>query len=251
MKKAITSLVGLGIFLASGAALAQQPYGGGWSGSYSPTAPPPRSSSLDNIGEEGQITFGVDRVMGVAFDTQTISPDQGGDIKNKSTTVALFGNDGGTGMIPRLSLDYFVVESISVGGSFLYISRSTETETDAGSADGPTTSTFGIAPRVGYAMAFDETFSIWPRAGITYYSSKTETPATGGGNDTTDTTSGLDLTVEVPVGISPMEHFAILVGPYVDFGLSGEVEQDNGTTSQKADQKTTSYGLTVGMLGYF
>ena len=53
------------------------------------------------------------------------------------------------------------------------------------------------------------------------------------------------------MGISPMEHFAILVGPYVDFGLSGEVEQDNGTTSQKADQKTTSYGLTVGMLGYF
>ncbi len=149
------------------------------------------------------------------------------------------------------SLDYFVVESISVGGSLLYISRTTKTETDAGSADGPTTSTFGIAPRVGYAMAFDETFSIWPRAGITYYSTKVETPAATGGNDTTDTTSGLDLTIEVPVGISPMEHFAILAGPYLDLGLSGTVEQDNGTTSQKADQKTTSYGLTVGMLGYF
>lgn len=259
MKTAITSLCGLGIFLVSGLALAQQPYGGGWSGSYTPTAPPPRSSGLDNIGEEGQITFGVDRVMGLAFDRVTVDyPAPIGEVTSKSTSFSLFGNPGastsvgtaGSMMIPRLSLDFFVVESVSVGGSLLYFTRSGETETDAGTADDPSTSTFAIAPRVGYAMAFDETFSIWPRAGITWFSSKSEDNATGG--STTYTHSGLDLTLEVPVGISPIENFAILVGPYVDFGLSGTVKQEPPTgTSQEADAKATSYGLAVGILGYY
>jgi hypothetical protein len=256
MKTAITSLCGLGLLLVSGVAQAQQPYGGGWSGSYQP-APVARSSGLDNIGEEAQITFGVDRVMGIAFDRATISPDQGGDITYKATNIALFGNPGGGGqapsmMIPRLSLDYFVAEGISVGGSLLYFTQSTETETDAGSADGPTTSTFAISPRVGYAMAFDETFSLWPRAGITYFSSKSESDsATGTGTDTR-TVSGLDLTVEAMVGISPIENFAILVGPYVDLGLSGTAKDEPaGGTSSEADAKLTSYGLAVGILGYY
>lgn len=253
MKKAITSLCGLGIFLVSGLAAAQQQYGGGYSGSYSP-APMPRPSGVDNIGEEAQITFGVDRVMGVAFDRAVISAT-GGDVTNKATNVALFGNPGGASeapslMIPRLSLDYFVVESVSVGGSLLYFSQSTEQETPAGSGDGPTTTTFAIAPRVGYAMAFDETFSIWPRAGITYFSSKSEQETTAGTNTTTF--SGLDLTVEVPLGISPIENFAILVGPYVDFGLSGTAKNEPPTGSgTEEDVKVTSYGLTVGILGYY
>lgn len=257
MKTAITSLLGLGIFLASGIAAAQQPYGGGWSGSYQPTAPPSRSSSVDNIGEEGQLTFGVDRVMGLSFDRTTDTPDSGGDIIFKSTSISLFGNPGGGGaaptlMIPRLALDFFVTEGISVGGSLIYFSRTGETETDAGTADGDTTTTFGIAPRVGYAMAFDETFSFWPRGGITYFTSKTETPGTGGGGSTTNTVNGLDLTIEAMVGISPIEHFAILAGPYLDLGLSGKAKTEPPTgPSSEVDAKTTSYGLSVSILGYY
>ena len=251
MKTKLTSLCGLGLFLVSGLASAQ--YG------YTPGPPPVRSAGLDNIGEESQITFGVDRVMGVAFDRATLSPDKGGDQTYKATNVALFGNPGGGGlnapgmMIPRLALDFFVVESVSVGGSLMYFTSSSETETDAGSSDGPTNSTFVISPRVGYAVAFDETFSLWPRAGITYLSSKSEvtTGGTTGGTSTT-TFSGMALTVEAMVGISPIEHFAILAGPYVDYGLSGTVKNEPATgPSTETDAKVTSYGLTVGILGYY
>ncbi len=257
MKTKLTSLCGLGLFLVSGLASAQ--YGGGYQGSYTPGPPPVRSAGLDNIGEESQITFGVDRVMGVAFDRATLSPDKGGDQTYKATNVALFGNPGGGGlnapgmMIPRLALDFFVVESVSVGGSLMYFTSSSETETDAGSSDGPTNSTFVISPRVGYAVAFDETFSLWPRAGITYLSSKSEvtTGGTTGGTSTT-TFSGMALTVEAMVGISPIEHFAILAGPYVDYGLSGTVKNEPATgPSTETDAKVTSYGLTVGILGYY
>lgn len=257
MKTAFTSLCGMGIFLVSGLAAAQQPYGGGWSGSYQP-APVARPSGVDNLGEEGQLTFGVDRIMGLAFDRATLSPDTGGDITVKNTSFALFGNPGAgdptgpTMMIPRLSLDFFVVEGISVGGSLMYFTRSGETETDAGSTDNPSTSTFGIAPRVGYAMAFDETFSFWPRAGITYFSSKTETTPTGGGGTDTITVSGMDLTIEAMVGISPIENIAFLVGPYLDLGLSGTVKDEPaGGSSTETDAKLTSYGLSVSFLGYY
>lgn len=255
MKTKLTSLCGLGLFLVSGLASAQ--YGGGYQGSYTPGPPPVRSASLDNIGEESQITFGVDRVMGVSFDRATVTPDKGDDTIVKNTTVSLFGSYGAqTGNFPRLSLDFFVVESVSVGGSLLYATSSGETEVGSTSADTGTTTTFAIAPRVGYAMAFDETFSLWPRAGITYFSHATETPGSGSGATktpgSTTTTSGLALTVEAMVGISPIEHFAILAGPYVDYGLSGttKMEPDSGSSTEE-DTKVTSYGLTVGILGYY
>lgn len=254
MNTKLTSLCALGLVLVSGVASAQ--YGGGYQGSYTPGPPPVRSAGLDNIGEEAQLTFGVDRVMGVSMDQATVSPDQGGDIKYKATNVALFGNPGGGSsggpslMIPRLALDYFVIESLSIGGSLTYFSQSTEQETDAGSSDGPKTTTFAIAPRVGYAMAFDETFSIWPRGGITYVSSKTESDS--GTGTSTNSFSGMALTVEAMLGISPIENFAILVGPYVDYGLSGTVKDEPPTgPSDEADAKLTSYGLTVGILGYY
>ncbi|MCC6898813.1 MAG: hypothetical protein IT377_07545, partial [Polyangiaceae bacterium] len=150
--------------------------------------------------------------------------------------------------------DFFVVESVSIGGSLMYFTSSSEVETDACSSYCPHTITFVISPRVGYAMAFDETFSLWPRAGITYLSSKTETTTTGatGSSTSTSTFSGMALTVEAMVGISPIENFAILAGPYVDYGLSGTVKDEPASgSSTETDAKVTSYGLTVGILGYY
>ena len=241
MKKALSALVGTALFAITGAAFAQQQ----WSGSYSPSMPS-RSSGLDNIGEEMQFVFGVDRVTGVAFDRQTLSPSQGDDIVNKSTTIALFGVEGTHTLVPRLGLDYFVTEGISVGGSLVYIHQSTSTEVGSNSADGPSSSLFLINPRVGYAMQFDETFSFWPRAGITYISTKADSDAD------TESWHGLDLTVEGMFGISPFSHFAILVGPYLDLGLSGTATSEpQGGPSTDTDAKLTGFGLTSSIVGYY
>lgn len=246
MKKAALLLLGTGLSLLSSEALAQAQ----WQGSYSPSMPT-RSSSIDNLGEEMQFVFGVDRVMGVSWDRATISPDVGGEITQKATTVALFGSAAGgdvpTTNIPRLALDFFVTEGISIGGSFIFISKSGESETDAGSSDLDSNTTWAIHPRVGYAYPFDETLSIWPRAGITYFSSSTELAAGGEAN-----ASGFDLTGEVMLGISPMSHFAILVGPYLDLGLSGTVENVPATgPSTESDATLTSFGLAVSVVGYY
>jgi hypothetical protein len=248
MKKAAALLLGTGLSLVSGAALAQQQ----WGGTYQPAMPPARSSSIDNLGEEMQFVFGVDRVMGVSWDSQTVEPEGGPETVNKATTVALFGTGGQGTNVPRLALDYFVIEGLSLGGSFVYIHRSTEIETDGDAVDGPSSSTVLLHPRVGYAYAFDETFSIWPRLGITWFQSSSESTDPISGDTSTTTLSGLDLTGEVMLGISPIENFAFLVGPYLDLGLSGtqEFEPASGPSSE-ADSTLTGFGLAVSVVGYY
>ncbi len=247
MKKAVALLLGTGLSLVSGAALAQQ-----WGGTYQAAPPPARSSGVDNIGEEMQFVFGVDRVMGVSWDSYKVEPDGGGEITNSATTIALFGSGGGaagpTTNIPRLALDFFPVESFSIGGSLIFISQSTEVEDDTSSADTGSSTTFAIAPRVGYAYAIDETFSIWPRLGITYWTSSSDN---GEVNDDESSANGLAGTLEVMFGISPMSNFAILLGPYVDLGLSGSEEQTTSTGTAESDSKLTSFGLAVSVVGYY
>lgn len=245
MKKAVALLLGTGLSLISGAALAQAT----WSGGYQGAPPPARSSGIDNIGEEWQFVFGVDRVMGVSWDRLKLEPDGGGEIIQKTTSVSLFGSSPGvTTNIPRLAVDFFVVESISIGGSLFFISKSGETETEAGSSDDPSVTIWGIHPRVGYAYAFDETFSLWPRLGITYMSASSETE-----DGDESSLSAFDLTGEVLLGISPMSNFAILLGPYLDLGLSGTQETPSPTGGDpiESDATLTSYGLTVSIVGYY
>jgi hypothetical protein len=273
MKKAITALVGTGIFLVASGAAAQQ-YG--WSGNYQPTAPS-SSSGTDNLGQEGQIVFGVDRVMGVAWDSIKVDTSQGNvssDATYKATNVALFGMGnapnvaavagggssfgGSYGLMPRLALDFFPIESLSLGGSFMFLSQSTTADINNGttstSQDGPTTTTILFHPRIGYNYAFDETFSIWPRAGITYVHTNTTVKGTGGAPDQDFTWGGLDGTLEVLLGISPFSNFALLLGPFVDFPFSGTATVPSATNpnqSQDFDAKVTSFGLTTSVVAYY
>ena len=253
MKKACALLIGTSLSLVGSAAMAQAQ----WQGSYSPTAPPVRSSGIDNLGEEMQFVFGVDRVMGISWDRLTLESDVGGTTvtqTTKTTNISLFGSGGGqTTNIPRLALDFFVTEGISIGGSLVYLHRSIsqELDPDPGNASGDvgSGSLFAIHPRVGYAYPFDETFSIWPRLGITYFSYTEEVI-----DVSETTTSGFDLTGEVMLGISPMSNFAILIGPYLDLGLSGTQETTDlspGGATTELDSTLTSFGLAVSIVGYY
>jgi hypothetical protein len=106
---------------------------------------------------------------------------------------------------------------------------------------------FYLNPRVGYAYAFDDTFAIWPRAGIGWASGSSES----GDGETEGSLSSLQLTIEGNLVVSPFEHFAIVGGPFLDLGLSGSVESESGGESEELDQKFTSFGLSVGIAGYF
>lgn len=255
MKKLVTIVVGAVLSLAPGVALGQQ-----WSGTYQPAMPARTPSSIDNIGEAQQLVFGVDRVMGISFDRATVERGSGAssvESTYKSTNIFLLGTTSMQGIfvpstnIPRLALDYFPTDGFSIGGSvfFMSSSMSRDLDPDPGNSSGDvgTFTTWGIHPRVGYAYPFDETFSIWPRAGITYFKITLEDED---GNE--DSIGGLDLTGELMLGISPMSHFAILLGPFADIGLSGTDESNpKGGPSSEDDATFTSFGLAVSIVGYY
>ena len=232
---------------------------------------------LENIGNAGQIVFGAERLTGVYHDEVTVKQEVPADpttgrpgvtmeSTSKSTTIGVFGQNALTpslflnsaSSVPRLALDYFVTDGLSVGGSFVFLTRSgvSEIENDPTQQDQPTLSTLVVNPRVGYAYAFDETFGIWPRLGFIYERdwSKSESNGTQSVSRKTSVqymTIGLD----VPFFISPMKHFAILIGPYFDLGVAGnrhtETDAAGAVSTPDSDAKYISYGASTGVVGYF
>jgi hypothetical protein len=259
MRKAITLLLGSSILFTSGAALAQYQQGGQAGGQYGGTYQPQysRPSNTDNIGgSDGQFVFGVDRVMGV-FANRLKLENEDTSATASWTTIALFGNGAISNVhsMPRLALDYFVVEGFSLGGSFVYWRMSGELEPEEGDAtDLPTLSSVLFNPRLGYSFVIDETLAIWPRAGITYGNSKSEqtTPSATGDVDTSLSLSTWAITAEVPFVISPIENFAITAAPFIDFGVGGTLttESDPGE-SVEVDAKMTTFGAWIGIAGYY
>ncbi|HXN30509.1 MAG TPA: hypothetical protein VN894_01555, partial [Polyangiaceae bacterium] len=87
---------------------------------------------------ERQGTFAITNNAGFGFTQQLNSP---------STTFDL-----------RPALDYFVIPNLSVGGAVELIASSY--------AHQPTTTSFNVAPEVGYEVALSDTWSFWPQAAL-------------------------------------------------------------------------------------
>jgi hypothetical protein len=280
MKIAISALLGSSLLLMSGAVLAQvggnagaqAGTSGGYSygGTYGPAMP--SSSSDDNIGLESQIVFGVERTMGLFFVHDKLERTAGNVTATRTTdtnTIALFGNTGPVpATIPRLALDYFVIDGFSLGASFVYwrtggTITNEATGTPSRETDPGTAWTLVVHPRLGYSFIFDETFALWARGGITYSSANLTTefpadPASGTpAREAAVKSSAFDISLDVPLVISPIENFAILIGPFVDIGLSGSAEEPviNPVTGaleqQESDHTLTDFGLSVGVSAYY
>jgi len=260
------------------------------------------AQEIENIGQTGQIVFGVERVTGVFVDELTvvneveeIVRDTNGDPvfdpitgeivtrmvrrdeTSSNTTVALFGVSGSgpfslntsPASAPRLALDFFPVKGFSIGGSFVYLTRSGEFETE-GSTTRPlevTTSTLILYPRLGYAAAFNETVGLWPRAGIAYerdtLTIEQEQMLVGPDPVTIKeerSMSFTNLVLELLLFVSPMKHFALVGGPYAEIGLAGTYTEEitvQGPPGLEVppdvdqDANMMSFGIWAGVVGYY
>jgi len=241
----------------------------------------PQQSDVDNIGaEDGMFVFGFDRVSSLALDRQklTYGDDDQFEYTYSSTALNLLGSDASSpSQMPRFALDYVISAGVTAGVFLGFSTRALELE---GSGNGTGTDeppqapasvraegvTFLGGARLGYAYAIDETFGIWPRAGLSFATSSGEYTAvvdqTTGATQTFDTSSRyLDLDLEVLGVISPVEHTAIMVGPYLDLGLSGKYDAErpanacpSGESPPCPDErniKLTSFGLVIHAVGYY
>ncbi|RYZ04254.1 MAG: hypothetical protein EOO73_24515 [Myxococcales bacterium] len=152
----------------------------------------PANSPSGVFGGKGQLAILAE--AGVVFSHTSIS---GTDAS--STTLVL-----------RPAVDYFVIDHLSVG-AFTGVSYE--------KAQGASTTTYAIGPRVGYDIPFTSRFSLWPKAGLSFNSTtlKTDTPSFS------DTNSAVALNLFVPV-MYHTNHYFVGFGPALDRDLSGDLK---------------------------
>ncbi|MCU0657754.1 MAG: hypothetical protein MUF64_21575 [Polyangiaceae bacterium] len=178
-----------------------------------------------------------------------------------STGIGLLSPSGGNPFsTPSLGLHYSVIPALTVGASLGLTRISTSTTSEQGGTkvetEGDPTTTILFAPRVGYIFGFTNAVYLWARGGISYYRSSTSSEETVGNNKTTteSTNSGLALSLDPMLVITPVNRFGITLGPVFDIGLSGadktETNSGSTTTTTERDVKTSNYGLQFGILGY-
>lgn len=142
------------------------------------------------------------------------SSDAGLSLSNTSVS----GRGGSTTTIQlRPSVDYFVIDNLSVGG-FLGLDY---THMPVGS-----TTVFSVGPRVGYDIPFAGAFSVWPRLGVSYaYTRQTvDDDEIGLGQDDDTDSSSLALNISAPVMYHPTDHFFVGFGPAFDVDVTGDVK---------------------------
>lgn len=184
---------------------------------------------------QGQLVFSADRMFGLTWSQLTIeNPGPGDDVEIEANGFAFGwrGRDQPTPFdTPRLGVDYFVIDHLSIGGSIAYASYGDDFDY----------SEFLFSPRVGYVIMFSELFGFWPRGGLTYHSRDDDEGAFGDNEE-----NGLAFTAEAMFLWTPVEHFGITFGPTFDIDMFGERE----TPGQDLDQSYRSFGIHVGMFGY-
>lgn len=136
-----------------------------------------------------------------------VSSDAG--LSVSSTSVG--GIDGSTtNVILRPAVDWFIADSISIGGF---------SGVEYDSAPGGSTSVVSIGPRVGYNVPLSARLSIWPKVGLSLSYTSVELDA-GGDEDG----SSLQANLFAPLMFHPVNHFFLGFGPALDADVTGDAK---------------------------
>lgn len=236
-----------------------------------PYVPPPKP--LDNIGRRGMFVFGMERVTGLFFDRQRLDyTDFATGLKHedtyKVTSFGLLGVDGASpAAMPRFALDYTIIQGLTAGATAMLSTRGVSLSHDARDPEvqpptsaPPTTPVDGLTlfggVRAGYAYAFDRTFAVWPRIGLSYAASSASAELRDAFGDVVgdfETKAHFfNANIELLGAVSPVEHIVLLGGPYLDLGLGGGywLYRDDELIDRR-DAHLMSFGFLVHAAGYY
>jgi hypothetical protein len=249
----VLGAVGLGLVASSEEALAQSSFG--HAGSFVISGERLTGVYYNKTSTDGE---GFDDGDPVTLDTDT-----------SATTIAFLGAGLGAGPagVPRVGFDYFLMQSVSLGLSLTYGSRSATDEITGTRQMGmmaPTTfvqevetteTLFTVNPRVGYAMTFTPLHGLWARGGLAYTRFGVERRAQNiapGSNVTADSDTSIGvfgLTLDGQLMITPVEHVAIGVGPLFEWSPIGDYDYRETTDHASLDggASVRSVGLSAGL----
>ena len=163
---------------------------------------------------------------------------------NLGFTGASYSDNGGSAFtfLIQPSVDYFVIDNLSLGGFVAYEHVSTS---PGGGGNSTNTDVFGIGPRIGYNIRIGNSFSFWPRALIEYTTAST---SAGGPSQSQN---AWEIGVFAPFLFHPVEHFFLGLGPILTTQLSNSVSRSQNGQSISTDlRKATTYGIAFTLGGW-
>jgi len=225
--------------------------------------PSPARAANTGVGH-GTIMISAERLFGFTS-TRITQETGGGEVSADQTQFGLalapFGQAPQIYTLPRLGFDFAVIDGLTLGGSLGFVVGGTGSSATAGGvttdADGPSFTTFLIAPRIGYVLGLGRTLNLWLRGGFTYFNTAvhTDTSALPPNNTRTQTLWGLSLNLEPTLMIAPFDHVAFTASVLVDLPLAGKqsTERTNGsvTTTTSVDTSVRNLGLVAGVIVMF
>lgn len=194
-RRMLQGLLGLAVALSAAGAHAQELETPGAKAS----APAATPSGPAGFGDGGQLVLSAENMFGFNYNHSSNTR-----IAPTATTFALLANPFGVGITtyqwPRLAFDAFLTKGISAGGAISF-ARTTFANSSSNA--------FQVAPRLGYATMVAPSLGVWPRVGVTYIYSNSNT-------------NFLAVTVDALAAFVAGPHLAITFGPTLDVGLSGK-----------------------------
>jgi len=217
------------------------------------------------LGDSGTFAIGADRLFGYVSDTQSyeVTTTVGtASTKNKyETNISNFSLLGralpvSVAQVPRLSFDAFLGPGVSIGGSLMYDHYSTSYKNNGvEDPDKPSTGLWLFSPRVGFAYMFTPEVGIWPRAGITYVHTSTDSSSTntttGAVTNRSESAGALYYTMDVNLVLAPVPHVGFTVGPTLDYLLSTSQSSSPPQTNPESNQKELALGFQAGFFAWF
>ena len=105
------------------------------------------------------------------------------------------------------------------------------------------TSNLALAPRLGFVVPVGETAALWPRFGVTYARQASDSV----------TVSQTYLAGELMIVITPVSHFGVMFGPFIETGVSSSETVHAGhfgnTSERTVDgPKFRVIGVSLGLL---
>jgi hypothetical protein len=239
----------------------------------------PLASAQSSFSRSGSIVISGERLTGVYYNSIETEGDgfEDGDLitlntEAGATTVAFLGSGLGAAPsgVPRVGFDYFFMDSMSLGLSLTYGSRSNTDEISGTrrmgntivsfSQEVDTTDTlFSIAPRFGYGLSFSPLLGLWVRGALVYTRFTTErqgrniTPGIGITADSDTRVSVFGLAADAQLMITPLDHVAFGVGPLFELSPFGDFDHDERTdnVTLEGDADILSVGLSAGLSVWF
>ncbi|HEX3770385.1 MAG TPA: hypothetical protein VHV30_05955 [Polyangiaceae bacterium] len=189
----------------------------------SPPVPPER-----RFGQAGEFVLTSDLALAIRS-TQYGAPGE----SSLATTIAA-------------SLDYFVVDHLSIGaGATLASSDARGPLLDGALED--ITSTVAFGPRVGVNVDLGTAFSLYPRASLSFGRQAFEAMGSSANQTTADLiTAGLS----VPLLVHPAQHVFLGFGPSVAHDVSRSVASPNDVVAPSTQNRSTTFAASFFVGGW-